>query len=85
MLSSSLVVCERIRDERQGMQILKELLVCGEPELQFRGLYIVCHMMKASKVRVIFLSRAGTWEAAHLLNLPSLFRTWQSCSLSKKC
>eukprot|EP00043_Microstomoeca_roanoka_P011215 m.105726 g.105726 ORF g.105726 m.105726 type:complete len:1030 (+) comp15129_c0_seq1:201-3290(+) len=49
LLSSSEDVCGRIVQEKQGLQILKELLVCGEAELQHRGLHIVRNMVSCSK------------------------------------
>eukprot|EP00056_Hartaetosiga_gracilis_P005802 m.89143 g.89143 ORF g.89143 m.89143 type:complete len:1024 (+) comp12287_c0_seq2:79-3150(+) len=49
LLSQSKDVCERIVEENQGLQILKELLVCGEPGLQHRGLHIVRNMVEAGK------------------------------------
>ncbi|EGD75329.1 hypothetical protein PTSG_06979 [Salpingoeca rosetta] len=49
ILSSSPDVCQRIVDEKQGMQVLKELMVCGEAELQHRGLHIARNMVATSK------------------------------------
>lgn len=49
-MSASPDVCWQIKAEKQGYQILKELLVCGDPELQFRGLYIASNMIKCDKV-----------------------------------
>ena len=49
ILSSSLDVCERIVDEKQGMTILREIAACGNAELQTRGLHILSNISQQNK------------------------------------
>eukprot|EP00049_Salpingoeca_infusionum_P007555 m.122848 g.122848 ORF g.122848 m.122848 type:complete len:1015 (+) comp13742_c1_seq1:230-3274(+) len=49
LLSQSRDVCWRIKEERQGLQIIKELLVCGDESLQHRALFIVNNMIECDK------------------------------------
>ncbi|EDQ85525.1 uncharacterized protein MONBRDRAFT_34234 [Monosiga brevicollis MX1] len=49
LLSSSPDVAHRIREEPQGLQVLKELLVSGMPELHHRALYIINNMIDADE------------------------------------
>ena len=48
-LSHDPKICKKILEVKSSTEILKELVGCGNPELQYRGMYILANLVEASR------------------------------------